>query len=175
MTGKGAHAGSGGTADHSRARSYEGESLAPKHLSNALLPNPGLIRSAMQPLSSTQKDWMMQVKAYTLAIVCCALFGGLAQAESGLASVYGNGDGYAGRKTASGARMNPHALTAAHRTLPFGSRVQITNRKNGRSAIVRISDRGPFVRGRIIDVTPAAARALGFSGLAPVTVSRVNG
>jgi rare lipoprotein A len=71
--------------------------------------------------------------------------------------------------------MNPHALTAAHRTLPFGSRVRITNRKNGKSATVRISDRGPFIRGRIIDVTPAAARALGFSGLAPVSVSRVSG
>jgi rare lipoprotein A len=71
--------------------------------------------------------------------------------------------------------MNPHALTAAHRTLPFGSRVRITNRKNGKSTIVRISDRGPFIRGRIIDVTPAAARALGFSGLAPVSVSRVSG
>jgi rare lipoprotein A len=92
-----------------------------------------------------------------------------------MASVYGNGDGYAGRKTASGARMNPNALTAAHRTLPFGSRVRITNRNNGRSAVVRISDRGPFVRGRIIDVTPAAAKALGFSGLAPVSVARVEG
>jgi rare lipoprotein A len=129
----------------------------------------------MQALSSQQKDYMMQVKAYVLAVVFCATFGGAVRAESGIASVYGNGDGYAGRKTASGARMNPHALTAAHRTLPFGSRVRITNKKNGRSAIVRISDRGPFVRGRIIDVTPAAARALGFSGLAPVSVTRVEG
>jgi rare lipoprotein A len=118
---------------------------------------------------------MMQVKAYMLAAVFCAMFGGVVRAESGIASVYGNGDGYAGRKTASGARMNPHELTAAHRTLPFGSRVRITNKKNGRSAIVRISDRGPFVRGRIIDVTPAAARALGFSGLAPVSIGRLDG
>jgi rare lipoprotein A len=117
----------------------------------------------------------MKVKTLSLALVCWAMLGGMARAEFGLASVYGNGDGYAGRKTASGMRMNPHALTAAHRTLPFGSRVRITNRKNGRSAIVRISDRGPFVRGRIIDVTPAAARVLGFSGLAPVSVDRING
>src|SRR4051812_27945400 len=116
---------------------------------------------------------MMQVKAYALAIVCCAMFGGAARAESGVASVYGNGDGYAGQKTASGERMNPGALTAAHCTLPFGTRVRVINRKNGRSAVVRISDRGPFVRGRIIDVTPAAARALGFSGLAPVSLTRV--
>jgi rare lipoprotein A len=118
---------------------------------------------------------MMKVKAYALAIVLCSVVAGAAQAESGLASIYGNGDGYAGRKTASGERMNPRALTAAHRSLPFGSRVRVTNRKNGRSAIVRISDRGPFVRGRIIDLTPAAARALGFSGLAPVSVNRVTG
>lgn len=117
----------------------------------------------------------MQVKAYAFAVVFCSLFSGAALAETGVASIYGNGDGYAGRKTASGERINPQALTAAHRTLPFGSRVRITNRKNGKSATVRISDRGPFVRGRIIDVTPAAARALGFSGLAPVSVSRVSG
>jgi rare lipoprotein A len=117
----------------------------------------------------------MKVKACLLAIAVCMLSAGAARAESGLASIYGNGDGYAGKKTASGDRMNPHALTAAHRSLPFGSRVRVTNRKNGRSAIVRISDRGPFVRGRIIDVTPAVARALGFSGLAPVSISRVMG
>jgi rare lipoprotein A len=68
--------------------------------------------------------------------------------------------------------LNPGALTAAHRTLPFGSRVRITNRSNGRSVVVTINDRGPFTRGRIIDVTPAAARTLGFSGLASVTVDR---
>jgi rare lipoprotein A len=61
-------------------------------------------------------------------------------------------------------------LTAAHRSLPFGTKVRVTNRKNGRSVVVRINDRGPFVRGRIIDLTPAAAHVLGFSGLAPVTV-----
>lgn len=129
----------------------------------------------MQALSQQQKDCMMQVKTYALAIAFCAVIGGAARAESGIASIYGNGDGYAGRKTASGARMNPHALTAAHRTLPFGSRVRVTNRTNGRSAVVRISDRGPFIRGRIIDVTPAAARSLGFSGLAPVSINRVSG
>src|SRR5215216_2926651 len=73
-----------------------------------------------------------------------------AASQTGIASVSGNGDGYAGRKTASGERMNPGAMTAAHRTLPFGTRVKITNRNNGRSVVVRISDRGPFVRGRVI-------------------------
>ncbi|MGA7165289.1 MAG: septal ring lytic transglycosylase RlpA family protein, partial [Pseudolabrys sp.] len=59
---------------------------------------------------------------------------------------------------------------AAHRTLPFGTHVRVTNKSNGRSVVVRINDRGPFVRGRIIDLTPAAASALGFSGLAHVTL-----
>jgi len=58
------------------------------------------------------------------------------------------------------------ALTAAHRSLPFGTMVRVTNERNGRSVVVRINDRGPFVRGRVIDVTPAAARALGFFRLA---------
>jgi len=89
-----------------------------------------------------------------------------AMAESGLASVYA----YSGGKTASGERANPGGLTAAHRTLKFGTHVRVTNRRNGRSVTVRINDHGPFVRGRVIDVTPAGARALGFSGLAPVTL-----
>lgn len=87
--------------------------------------------------------------------------------SSGIASIYA----YKGGRTASGERVHPGALTAAHRTLPFGTRVHITNRRNGRSVTVRINDRGPFIRGRIIDVTPAAARALGFSGLAPVSIA----
>ena len=89
-----------------------------------------------------------------------------AMAESGIASVYA----YSGSKTASGERANPAGLTAAHRTLAFGTHVRVTNRRNGRSVTVRINDRGPFVRGRVIDLTPAGARALGFSGLAPVKV-----
>jgi peptidoglycan lytic transglycosylase len=87
-----------------------------------------------------------------------------AKAESGIASIYA----YSGTKTASGERANPGGLTAAHRTLAFGTRVRVTHRRNGRSVTVRINDRGPFVRGRVIDLTPAGARALGFSGLAPV-------
>jgi rare lipoprotein A len=93
-----------------------------------------------------------------------ALFITSAMAESGIASVYA----YSGSKTASGERANPAGLTAAHRTLAFGTHVRVTNRRNGRSVTVRINDRGPFVRGRVIDITPAGARALGFSGLAPV-------
>ncbi len=88
-------------------------------------------------------------------------------ARTGIASVYST---ESGSGTASGQRLNPRALTAAHRTLPFGTKVRVTNKKNGRSVVVTINDRGPFVRGRVIDLTPAGARALGFSGLAPVTL-----
>ena len=84
---------------------------------------------------------------------------------SGIASVYSGGH------TASGEYASAGGLTAAHRTLPFGTMVRVTNRSTGRSVVVRINDRGPFVRGRVIDLTPAGARALGFSGLAPVTLS----
>jgi rare lipoprotein A len=90
-------------------------------------------------------------------------------AESGVASVYST---ESGNRTASGQALNTGALTAAHRSLPFGTKVRVSNRRNGRSVIVTINDRGPFIRGRIIDVTPAAARELGFSGLAPVTLLR---
>lgn len=91
---------------------------------------------------------------------------GAAHAESGIASVYN----YDGSKTASGQRANPRGLTAAHRTLPFGTQVKVTNKRNGKSVVVRINDRGPFIRGRVIDLTPAAASVIGFSGLAPVTL-----
>jgi rare lipoprotein A len=65
-------------------------------------------------------------------------------------------------------------MTAAHRSLPFGTLVKVTNRRSQRSVVVRINDRGPFVGGRVIDLTPAAARAIGFSGLAPVSLSVVG-
>jgi rare lipoprotein A len=93
-----------------------------------------------------------------------------ASAQSGIASVYA----YSGGRTASGERVSPGALTAAHKTLPFGTMVRVTNNRTGRSAVVRINDRGPFVRGRIIDLTPAAARAVGVDGLANVTVDVVG-
>lgn len=90
--------------------------------------------------------------------------------HSGIASVYS----YTGHRTASGEHVNPRGLTAAHRFLPFGTRVRVTNAHNGHSVVVRINDRGPFVRGRVIDLMPAAARALGFSGLAPVHLAVIG-
>ena len=70
--------------------------------------------------------------------------------------------------------MQSGALTAAHKTLAFGTMVRVTNRRNNRSVVVRINDRGPFVRGRVIDLTPAGARAIGMSGLAPVSLAVVG-
>jgi rare lipoprotein A len=84
---------------------------------------------------------------------------------SGIASVYRD------QHTASGEQMNPTDMTAAHRTLPFGTKVTVINHSNGRSAVVRINDRGPFVRGRVIDLSPAAARVLGINGLTNVSLT----
>nr|WP_281250697.1 septal ring lytic transglycosylase RlpA family protein [Hydrococcus rivularis] len=88
----------------------------------------------------------------------------------GMASWYG--PGFHGRQTANGERFNQNDLTAAHRSLPFGTKVRVTNMNNGRSVIVRINDRGPFVGGRAIDLSAAAARAIGLhrSGVGPVNL-----
>jgi rare lipoprotein A len=82
-------------------------------------------------------------------------------AESGIASVYA----YSGQRTASGERAQPNGLTAAHRTLPFGTLVRVINLRNLRSVVLRITDRGPMVKNRVIDVTQRAARELGFLAL----------
>lgn len=76
------------------------------------------------------------------------------------------------QRVASGGWFNPNAMTAAHKTLPFGTRVRVTNNRNGRSVIVKINDRGPYVKGRIIDLSKAAAGAIGMqgAGVAPVTI-----
>lgn len=93
----------------------------------------------------------------------------LRKAAQGIASWYG--PGFHGRRTASGERFNQNALTAAHRSLPFGTRVMVTNMRNGRSVVVRINDRGPHIRGRILDLSAGAAKAIGVksSGLAPIS------
>ena len=90
----------------------------------------------------------------------------------GLASVYTD------RRTASGERFSAGALTAAHKTLPLGSKAKVTHRGTGRSVVVRINDRGPYVKGRVIDLTPAAAAKIGLTksqGIAKVRVERVDG
>ncbi|MGD9916225.1 MAG: septal ring lytic transglycosylase RlpA family protein [Rhizobiaceae bacterium] len=77
--------------------------------------------------------------------------------------------------TASGERMNPAGISAAHRSLPFGTKVRVVNKKNGKSLVVRINDRGPFIKGRIIDLSKGAAQKLGFiqSGHTPVCIEKI--
>jgi rare lipoprotein A len=91
--------------------------------------------------------------------------------QKGIASWYGES-----QRTASGERFDPGAMTAAHRTLPMGTMVRVTNNRNGRSVVVRINDRGPYGHGRIIDLSRAAARQLGMidAGTAPVTVEVIG-
>ena len=92
--------------------------------------------------------------------------------QGGHASWYG--PGFHGRRTASGETFNTKALTAAHRSLPFGTRVRVVNEKTGRSVIVRINDRGPFGKGRVIDLARSAAQQIGMAGLATVALYAVN-
>ncbi len=101
------------------------------------------------------------------ALTCLA---SAAQAE--IATYYGKE--FAGRRTASGERFNPGAMTAAHRTLRFGTRVRVTNARTGRSVIVRINDRGPFVKGYAIDLSSRAARAIGMGGTAHVRLDVIR-
>ncbi len=91
--------------------------------------------------------------------------------QRGIASWYGEA-----QMTASGERFDPRGMTAAHRTLPLGTRVRVTNTRNGRSVIVRINDRGPYGKGRIIDLSEAAAKQLDMidAGVAPVTLEVVK-
>ncbi len=96
----------------------------------------------------------------------------LARLETGIASWYGGR--FHGRKTASGEAFNMDALTAAHPKLPFGSWVRVRNLGNGRSVDVRINDRGPYIKRRIIDLSRAAARALGVEGTHQVEISLLD-
>lgn len=107
-----------------------------------------------------------------LALGAAAPLASAEAAETGLASFYGRY--YHGRHTASGERFDNSVMMAAHRHYPFGTRLRVTNLTNGRSVVVRVTDRGPFGRGRIIDVSYAAAQALGFTraGVTRVTVER---
>ena len=113
------------------------------------------------------------------ALVAVTIAAGLmvgASASSATAGQCGRASWYAlHSKTASGERMNPSALTAAHRTLPFGTKLRVTNQNNGRSVIVRINDRGPFIRGRVLDLSKGAAGQLGFigSGHTAVCMARI--
>lgn len=109
------------------------------------------------------------IAAATLAAGMMIAFTGTASAQCGKASWYALTS-----KTASGERMNPSAMTAAHRSLPFGTKIRVTNQKNGKSVVVRINDRGPFIKGRVLDLSKAAAQQIGFvrSGHTSVCMAR---
>ena len=104
------------------------------------------------------------------ATMTIALSTGEASAQCGRASWYALHS-----RTANGERMNPSAMTAAHRSLPFGTKVKVTNQNNGRSVVVRINDRGPFVKGRFLDLSRGAAKQLGFisSGHTSVCMAKI--
>jgi rare lipoprotein A len=136
-----------------------------------LLLRPPLTNSSHQPPDSRRGHFMTTRKLWP-ALICLFVIGqsAIVQAGQSLASVYSYSEG----KTASGEPFSPTKLTAAHRSLPFGTFVRVTNLKNRQTVIVRINDRGPFSKGRVIDVTPAAAHELGFSGLVPVALDIVT-
>lgn len=106
------------------------------------------------------------------AILLMFLLPAAAHAEDCIASVYDTR--HDGTRTASGIPFSDSGLTAAHKTLPFGTKVRVTNKRNGKSIEVKITDRGPYVRGRCIDLSLAGMHALGFDGVAPVTVEVVK-
>lgn len=118
-----------------------------------------------------------RIGAFGMAIVVSTAMVGLAsQAEA--ASQCGKASWYKmGTKTASGEKMNARALAAAHKSLPFGTKVRVENLSNGRSVVVRINDRGPFTGGRVIDLTQGAAEKIGMinSGVARVKMTVVGG
>jgi rare lipoprotein A len=135
-----------------------------------MLPSKSTLLLLVKPPMVEPRTTVLRLSAALCGAVFFMAQAPAAEAQSGVASVYG----YSGGKTASGERASPKGLTAAHRSLPFGTRVRVVNKRNGKTVVVRINDRGPFIKGRIIDVTPAAASALGFSGLTKVTLERVS-
>jgi rare lipoprotein A len=112
------------------------------------------------------------MRSVIVAFLLCVLVVPL-RAEDCIASIYAKGNSsQPGTETASGIPLNDDAMTAAHKSLPFRSKVKVTNKTNGSSVTVTITDRGPFVTGRCIDLTKAGARALGLSGRPPVSLER---
>jgi rare lipoprotein A (peptidoglycan hydrolase) len=140
----------------------------------ASLSNQALGRGCQlqKPRMMLNPNVSMRFKLASFLLAAGLLSGAPAQAKQcGQASWYG--PGLYGNLTASGERLRPNTMTAAHPSLPFGSWVRVVNRDNGLVADVRISDRGPYIGGRIIDLAHGAAQRLGVSGLANVCISRL--
>lgn len=112
------------------------------------------------------------IKTLLLCLTLVASGEALAYKARGHASWYG--PGFDGHRTASGERFSRHAYTAAHKSLPLHSRVLVTNLANNESVVVEINDRGPFVRGRLIDLSQAAARAIGIRGVGKVEITALD-
>ena len=119
-----------------------------------------LVCNAPQPAVAKQTNYVQAVNRVLVARV-----------ERGIASRYARR--FEGSRTASGELYKGRALTAAHKSLPFGTRVRVRSLRNGKAVVVRINDRGPFVAGRIIDLSQAAAQALGVRGLTRVAIERL--
>lgn len=115
---------------------------------------------------------IMHPKKLFLAVLLLLSLSTNVLAQTGTASWYGHP--HHGKKTASGERYNMHAMTAAHRTIKLGTKVKVTNLKNKKSVVVKINDRGPFIRGRVIDLSHAAKVALNMDGTAPVKIEILN-
>ena len=117
----------------------------------------------------------MNVKHYiAVAIAATLSLTALSQTLSGKASYYAKS--WTGRRTSNGERLHHDSMTCAHKTLPFGTLLKVTNLLNGKQVVVRVTDRGPYVKGRIVDLSWGAAKAIGMlsQGIAPVTVERIR-
>lgn len=119
----------------------------------------------------------MKNRTVLAAVAAIGVFASGSMAQSAGGDQCGGASWYSlpGNMTANGEIMDPDAMTAAHKTLPFGTRVKVTNRANGKTLVLRINDRGPYINGRIIDVSKAAAHRLGFlnAGHVPVCITKV--
>ena len=131
------------------------------------MPAPSLFFSSEQMLRF--------VSIASLAFGALAPLAAEAASSCGIASFYGLNDGFAGRLTANGERFTPSKLTTAHPSLPFGTKVRVTNQANGKSVVVRVNDRGPFYGSRIIDLSHGAFAQIASTsqGLADVCISRL--
>jgi rare lipoprotein A len=147
-----------------------------------LIRSPDAIREQPNPRFASGLRTIASLRHGLILAALSALLAGCASQgrvdsqgyrAEGKASYYGAR--HHGRKTASGERFDQHALTAAHRSLPFGSRVRVTNLRNDKNVVVRINDRGPYAKGRIIDLSQRAAERLGMlrDGVVPVRVEQL--
>jgi len=151
----------GGSATEASAKSRHHHHYAQRHHHHHLASVQSNDGATWGPSS-----WGSSVRNANAAILPPS---GSGRSFSGVASYYGN---ESGSKTASGERFNQNAMTCAHRSLPFGTKLRVS--AGGRSVVVTVNDRGPFVRGRVLDLSKGAARALGMGGLARVTAEVIS-